>query len=177
MNEIREVELRQHVKDVTELLEKKGHETHDLREETAKLMKSAEVLRNDLTVATTEKLHDRAGFDKCVLDYKDRKNDLESRLEISLSEVAQLRVKMERDAFESSKEVTTAKGTIAVVEIELKNTRDSCEKMVQDLNLRTKERDSQLTNQAVLQEMLIIKDKDNLEVNETLAHRLEEYTY
>ena len=140
-------------------------------------MKSAELLRKDLTVATTEKLHDRVEFDKCVLDYKDRKNDLESRLEISLSEVAQLRVKMERDAFESSKEVTTAKGTIAVVEIELKNTRDSCEKMVQDLILRTKERDRQLTNQAALQEMLIIKDKDNLEVNETLTHRLEEYTY
>ena len=140
-------------------------------------MKSAEVLWKDLTVATTEKLHDHAEFDKCVLDYKDRKNDLESRLEISLSEVAQLRAKMERDASESSKEVTTAKETIAVVEIELKNTRDSCEKMVQDLNLRTKECDRQLTNQAALQEMLIIKDKDNLEVNETLAHRLEEYTY
>ena len=175
VTEIREVELRQHVKDATESLEKKEHETHDLREETAKLMKSAEVLRKDLTVATMEKLHDRAGFDKCVLDYKDRKNDLESRLEISLSEVAQLRAKMERDASESSKEVTTAKGTTAVVEIELKNTRDSCEKMVQDLILRTKERDRQLTNQAALQEMLNSKDKDNRELNETLALRLEEY--
>ena len=48
-------------------------------------------------------------------------------------------------------------------------------KMVQELNLRTKERDRQLINQAALQEMLNIKDKDTRELNETLAHRLEEY--
>ena len=47
--------------------------------------------------------------------------------------------------------------------------------MVQELNLRTKERDRQLINQAALQEMLNIKDKDTRELNETLAHRLEEY--
>ena len=48
--------------------------------------KEVENVRSLISTANewfAEKLHDRAGFDKSVLDFEDRKNDLESRLEIS----------------------------------------------------------------------------------------------